>query len=510
MKICKLNVIGGRCYYVLYDTNGFIDTYEIMKLSEYKSWVNKITKEKHYFVYPFNTNNLLYNQLINTLPSRNIPARVLWSYVGFAPIFVRYLQSIGYTVMGKEEFMSKPIILHNMYYDLYEFQKNAIANWYKYGGYGVIKAPTGSGKTIIACGIIKALSTRTIICVHTGDLLINVWFNTLVQQFTESIKNKIGIVGGGLSKRDRLNMRITSDTSFEGNIKKDIVIATSQTLIRNLDRLNKEKFGLVILDEIHHFPASQFQKVANNIRAVYRLGLSGTLQRPDGLTPMIWGLVGNLSYSVSIRELINDNLLVEPIFDTIVLHDKKVKSLISNCEYEGLDYARFVRKASSSSEVKRNYVIKLCKSLKRNNKKFLLYTDYVTPNDGVVTRDMYVELLRNEGVKVLGISSMMSGSERERAFMGLRRNEIDGLVFGRLGSEGVNIPEVDSVIMCNATASTIMFPQRVGRAMRKTDSKKVNAYIYEILLDIPLELKWSRLNFYEYRLENFKKRVTYL
>ena len=77
-----------------------------------------------------------------------------------------------------------------------------------------------------------------------------------------------------------------------------------------------------------------------------------------------------------------------------------------------------------------------------------------------------------------------------------------------MGAEGVNIPYVDCVIMNNSTKSTILFPQRVGRAMRSvSDKSKINAHIYEILLNTPLELRWSKVNFYEYEIENYEKNI---
>lgn len=98
----------------------------------------------------------------------------------------------------------------------------------------------------------------------------------------------------------------------------------------------------------------------------------------------------------------------------------------------------------------------------------------------------------------------MSGLERQSIFTKLGNNELDGIVFANLGNEGINIPSVDSIIMCNATASTIKFPQRTGRAMRLYRNK-TNCYVYEILLNVPKELQWSEDNFLEYEEQGFKK-----
>lgn len=478
---------------------------ELMDIIEYKSWILKSWKtgiERKYFAFKW-------GEYGND--------KILWTYAGFSPILIRYLQnSLGYVVNGKELFRAKEISLGDMRYDLWDFQKDAVHAWIDSGCYGIIKAPTGSGKTIVGCSIIKKMGVRTIIIVHTSDLLIGVWFNRLIEQFGEGIRNKIGIIGGGLTKRDRKLMRVCRN-GFEENIGKDIVIATSQSLLNSLSDLGKQKFGLLVYDEIHHAPAEQFRKVVNSIRSSARCALSATILRPDGMSPMMSGLIGDIAYRIGIRELVKRGFLVEPIFNTVVIDDEECKRKIGKLEPrkarnegDSMEYITKTKKISGSSEKKKDYVIDLCLSLVLNKKKFMMYTDWVTgENEGVFTRDFYVSMLTERGIRCIGVSSEMSGKEREEVFNYLRNDKIDGIVFGSLGSEGVDIMSVDSVIMCNCTASNIRFCQRVGRAMRISPGKK-NAFIYEIILDTPKELEWSQRNFFEYGTEGYMKERVWL
>lgn len=482
---------------------------ELMDILNYKSWILKSWKtgrERKYFVFKWSD----YGN-----------DKIIWCYAGFSSILIRYLQNkLGYVVNGKELFKAKEIVeLRDMKYRLWDFQEEAVKEWIDVGCYGIIKAPTGSGKSVIGCSIMRRMGTRTIICVHTGDLLINVWFNYLIEQFGEGIRSRIGIIGGGLSKKDRKLMRISSD-SFEENIRKDIVVATSQSLLNKLDILGKEKFGLMIVDEIHHYPSEQFKNIANAIRAPARLGLSATLVRPDGMSPMMNGLIGDVVYRIGIRELVRQGLLVEPVFQSVVLSDKVNEEKIKKTNLKLLDYARYVKRVSAGSTTKFSYIIDLCVSLTKNNKKFMIYTDFVSnlkvdnkkKDDNwnyVYTRGDYASVLIDRGIRVTEISADMSGVVREAVFNMLKNGELDGIVFGSLGNEGINIPIVDSVIMCNCTASTIRYPQRVGRAMRVYGNKK-NAFIYEILLKVDKELEWSKENFFEYGTEGYMKERVWL
>lgn len=459
-------------------------------------------------------------------------SKVIYCSAGFSSNLIRLLQNkYGFIINGKELYRAKEITpLPLMKYTLWDFQKESIKTWINAGGYGIIQAPTASGKGVIGCSVIKELNVKTIILVHTADLLINVWLNYLVLQFGEGIKERIGIIGGGLSKKDRKMMRISPDGFYE-NIKKDIVIATSQSLLagNKLTELGKEHFGLMICDEVHHYSATQFSKVSSAIRAVYRLGLSATLIRTDGLSPIFYALLGKVRYRIGIKELVKKKLLVEPIFYSIIVNDEVCCNKIISCDYKLLEYSRYVKKVSGSSKLKFNYILGLCESLKSKGRKFMIYTDFVNKNinvdddgsfitsdENVYTRDDYVYELRRLKIRVIGISASMSGMERQTTFDKLGKGELDGIVFGSLGSEGVNIPSVDSIILCNATASTIRFPQRVGRAMRLYESQnpitgkwttKENCYVYEILLNVKKELQWSQKNFLEYEQQGFSKEL---
>lgn len=491
-KFVDLQIQGNRCYYKL---TGCSDD-EFQKIIEYKSWLFKSWKfgtERKYFTFPYiNRNN----------------NKILYSSIGFAPILIRFLQGLGYLINGKEMFRSKEIHLGNMLYKLYDFQEDAMNSWIDSGCLGVIKMPTGSGKTINSCAIIKKMGVKTIICMHTSDLLVNAWVNTLVEQFGESIKSKIGIVGGGLDEKDRKNMRLLADTSYQSNMNQDIVLATAQTLLNHLNELCNERIGLLVWDEVQHVSAEQFNKVAGSIRAPYRLGASATIQRQDGKTPLIHGLMGDTVYQIKIKELVKKGILVEPIFNCIIINDNKIQNNIATCGKIKLELSRHVKKMSSSSVLKVKYILKLAGSLCVNKKRFILYTDFVADkNNGVFVRDFFVKELNVLGIRVIGVSSEMSSVEREKIFNMLKNGKLDGIVAGKTCSEGVNIPAINSIIMANATKSTILYTQRCGRCLRtmKDDINKKNGFIYELIIDTPMERKWSVECFHEYTQEGYTK-----
>jgi len=74
----------------------------------------------------------------------------------------------------------------------------------------------------------------------------------------------------------------------------------------------------MVVDECHHCPAQMFRKVNAVIRAPYKLGLSATIDRLDGMTRDVFGQLGDVQSKVSIRELINRGILAEPKFQSPV------------------------------------------------------------------------------------------------------------------------------------------------------------------------------------------------
>lgn len=130
---------------------------------------------------------------------------------------------------------------------------------------GCIQMPTGKGKSILGLYLASQLSCKTLIVVHKDDLVTG-WQKDIALAFDNKVNP--GLIK---AKSRRVGHFLT--------------IATVQTLNRlSAEELNDlySQFGFVIQDEMHHCPATSFEVVAN-FRALYRLGLTATPERTDGL-----------------------------------------------------------------------------------------------------------------------------------------------------------------------------------------------------------------------------------
>lgn len=175
---------------------------------------------------------------------------------------------------------------------------------------GSIQLPTGKGKTILGLAIAERLSCRTLIVVHKVDL-VKGWIKNIKEAFND--KADVGI--------------IRADSRKCG---KHFTIATIQTL----NRMSKEElevlydyFGLVIQDEMHHCPSTSFS-LADNFRARYRLGLTATPERNDGLSHVMNLYYGDFCYKYGHKEDDEDILSVRVIKRSVpVYYDPVAKFL---------------------------------------------------------------------------------------------------------------------------------------------------------------------------------------
>lgn len=145
----------------------------------------------------------------------------------------------------------------------------------------IINAKPGFGKTILALALAAKLGQKTLV-VCTTTVIRDMW----VKEVRKWFDIEPGIIGSG--KFDH---------------ESPITIGNIQTLAKHGLKL-ADQFGLIIVDEMHHTPADTFSKVLFESKARYKIGLSGTLVRKDGLHSLFKDFFGFTIYKPAVANTI--------------------------------------------------------------------------------------------------------------------------------------------------------------------------------------------------------------
>ena len=149
---------------------------------------------------------------------------------------------------------------------------------------GVLSAPAGFGKTVIAAYMIAKRKTNTLVLVHRRQLL-HQWIAQL-SNFLDLPAPQIGQIGGGKRKPTGAIDVATIQSLWRNNVVDDIV----------------GDYGYLIVDECHHISAWSFESVVRQCKAKYITGLSATVARKDGHHPIIFMQCGSVRYRVDDRK----------------------------------------------------------------------------------------------------------------------------------------------------------------------------------------------------------------
>ena len=109
------------------------------------------------------------------------------------------------------------------------------------------------------------------------------------ENFQIHLQTKIGNLGGG---RDDIQQ---------------ITVATYDSAYLRAPYIGNQ-FELIIFDEVHHLPAPGYRLIAEQFIAPYRLGLTATIEREDGLHDLLPKLVGGIVFQLGPKSYLKKNI----------------------------------------------------------------------------------------------------------------------------------------------------------------------------------------------------------
>lgn len=310
---------------------------------------------------------------------------------------------------------------------------------------GIVSLPCGYGKTIIALYLISQLQRKALIIVHK-EFLINQWKERISQFVPDA---RVGIIQGSKVEIDN----------------KDIVLGMLQSIsMKEYEDDVFSSFGFTVIDECHHIAAEVFSRALPKINSYFSLGLSATPKRKDGLSKVFHWYLGPMVHQVKKR----DGMKVD------------VKVLMYNCKdpqycrQEMTAYGKICmpRMINNITNYKRRtfIIIELVRQLRQQNKKILILSDrrqHLT--------DIYTLI---EQDKLCTVGYYVGGMKQAQ----LKKSESQEVILGtyNMSSEGMDIPDLDSIIFASPKSDIV---QSIGRVLRKQHAS--NPICWDIVDNIP-------------------------
>ena len=314
----------------------------------------------------------------------------------------------------------------------------------------LVVAATGTGKTVVS-----ALDFSRLIQ-HSGEI-----------QSLLFVAHRAEIL-----KQARSTFRhVLHDGNFGellvgGVIPKDgeHVFASIQSLhARRLESLPADHFDMVIIDEFHHAEAPTYRRLLDFIQPKILLGLTATPERADGQDILVH-FDHRIAAEIRLWDALERNLLSP--FHYFGVADETNLSQV-RWERGGYDTADLER-LYTGNDVRSAMVLRELKKRIRNPFEMRALGFCV----GINHADFMARKFRDSGLIARAYHSRIPKEEREATLTEFRRGKIHALFTVDMFNEGVDVPEIDTVLFLRPTQSATIFLQQLGRGLRISEGKE--------------------------------------
>jgi superfamily II DNA or RNA helicase/HKD family nuclease len=341
---------------------------------------------------------------------------------------------------------------------------------------------TGTGKTLLAAFDVAYHQPKRLLFVAHREQLLD--------QAIKSFK--------------RVNHRTISYGKLSGTYKQvesDYLFATIQSLSQSeiMESFAQDHFDMIIIDEAHRVGGPTYQKLMAYFKPNFMLGMSATPERMDGFN-VYEAFNYHVAYEIRLNDALKENMLVP-------FHYYGIKDLLINGKLidDHTDMKHLV------SEDRVNHLIRQINlyEVRDIKRKGLIFVSRV--QEAIELNRLFNEFGRIYNLK----SEVVSGSDdtlkKEALIKQLQSDQIGTINYlftVDVLNEGVDIPNLNQIIMLRPTQSAIIFVQQLGRGLRKAMFKD-----YVLVLDfignytnnfhIPIALSSDRT----YQKENLRRFI---
>lgn len=303
--------------------------------------------------------------------------------------------------------------------------------------HGVLVAPTGKGKTAMACALIARHATPTAVLLPTQDLMEQ-WRDALTK-FLDLPAEHIGALGAG--KRQRA-----------GHI--DLIMIP--TLARRAEAEDLlDGYGLVVVDECQNLGGAATYNAVGRVNVRKWLGLSATPYRADQLDDLITFACGPIRHTIEPAPTIPQHL---------VTHTTDFVSLQTG---KSISYPELYNELAADPQRNKQIAADTIAAVRRGRRTLVL-------SNRIEQLTALAEALKAEGVEPHQLHGAMPREERSAVRRHLSAG-IDApyvlLAIDKIATEGLDLPDLDTLVIASPVAFKGKVIQQVGRIQRSHSDK---------------------------------------
>lgn len=357
--------------------------------------------------------------------------------------------------------------------NLREYQRTSLKRWKDNGNNGIVVLPTAAGKTHIGLAAIEFLKTSTIVIAPTIDL-IEQW----KKRISETFGIEVGQIGGG------------------EDVLLPVTVCTYDSAYLRAESLGN-RFRFLLVDEVHHLSAGKFIEIARMYASPFRLGLTATLERTDGLHETLSQYMGEKVFELGYEELADFLSSYQIVRIPVRLSPGEEREYDRN-RIIFLNYARRHRMTMSGSwnfekfilsswnpegrealiAWRRSREIAFSAEKKIEATKEILKR-HVSEKTIIFSEDTETAYLLSKTFLIPAITYLTPPKERREYLQWFRENKIRVIATSKVLDEGVDVPDASVAIVLSGSGSTRQFRQRLGRILRPSPGKQ--AFLYEVV-----------------------------
>ena len=299
---------------------------------------------------------------------------------------------------------------------------------------GLIASPCGTGKTTIFTELARRLGWPTLVLCHRDEL---------IRQTVDTFADLWPRASVGVIKAERDEWR-----------DRDVVVVSVQSLHNGrLERMPRDRFGLVVADECHHAAAQSWTRILQHFNSRFRLGCSATPERLDGKS-LSELFVAKALFIYQLRDAIEDDRLVR-----LAQYQIRTDADLSGVGYRMGDFAGGELSRIVNTPARNRVVVEAFQEQAPARRAIAFCVDVAHTID-------LASAFRKVGITAGYVTGTTPIEERRQLLADFAAGEIQVLTNCEVLTEGFDDRGVDCVLMARPTASRGLYQQCVGRGLR--------------------------------------------